>query len=64
MKCTYVGALPQPTLCGTYVSFAVTTSPPQTGIAKDLPPLPAGHRASWTLYVTNRAKGSFTLVRN
>jgi hypothetical protein len=54
MKCTYVGPLPRPTLCGTYVSFAVTASLPQTGIAKDLPPLPAGHHEAWTLYVTRR----------
>ena len=54
MKATYVGALPAPTLHGTYVEFRVTASLPTTGLAKDLPPLPSGHTESWTLYVTRK----------
>ena len=37
MKATYVGALPAPTLHGTYVEFRVTVSLPTTGLAKDSP---------------------------
>ena len=54
MKSTYVGPLTKPTDHGTYVSFTTTVGLPTTGIAKDLPPLPAGHEETWTLYVTRR----------
>ena len=54
MKSTYVGTLPSPTSHGSYVAFHVTVSLPSAGIAKDLPPLPAGHTEAWTLYVTRK----------
>jgi hypothetical protein len=54
MKATYVGPLPPPTLKGSYVEFRVTVALPTTGLAKDLPPLPAGHTEDWTLYVTTK----------
>jgi hypothetical protein len=54
MKATYVGPLTKPTIHDSYVSFTVRVGLPTTGIAKDLPPLPAGHEESWTRYVTKR----------
>lgn len=54
MKATYVGPLSTPQLHDAYVSFTVRVGLPTTGLAKDLPPLPAGHEESWTLFVTKR----------
>jgi hypothetical protein len=52
VKATYVGPLPKPAIYSTYVAFTVTVPLPTQGLAKELPPLPAGHTERWTLYAT------------